>query len=53
MYIDLAKREEDISTSIYHEAEAWVQTIIYCLTPVFMAAEMRIAQDEELSELIE
>lgn len=53
MYIDLAKREEDISTSIYHEAEAWVQTTIYCLTQVFMAAEMRIAQDEEMSELID
>lgn len=53
MYIDLAKREKDISLSVYHEAEAWIETTIYCITQVFMAAEMRIAQDEELSELID
>lgn len=53
MYIELAKREEDITSSLYHEAEAWIETTIFCITQVFMAAEMRIAQDEELSGLID
>ena len=51
IYIEIAKEEEDISTSLYHEAVSWVETTRYCISSVVLAVELWVASDEDRSIL--